>query len=101
MAKRIQSAIKQAREAVKRRARRRAHISALRSNLKQAVVTLSGDAARVQEAEAAVKTAVRKINKAASKGAIHKRQAARRASRLMRKLNAIRNKSAATSPPAG
>lgn len=53
--------------------------SELKSRVKTAAA--SGD-------EAAVKVAVKKLDSAASKGVIHKNTAARRKSRLMKKVNA-------------
>ena len=41
-------------------------------------------------AEEATRVAMRDLDKAASKGVIHKRNAARRKSRLMKRLNALR-----------
>jgi small subunit ribosomal protein S20 len=40
--------------------------------------------------EAAIRTAIRELDKAASKGVIHKNNAARRKSRLLRELNTMK-----------
>ncbi len=47
-----------------------------------------GKTAAASGDEAAVKVAVKKLDSAASKGVIHKNTAARRKSRLMKKVNA-------------
>lgn len=101
MAKRTKSAMKQARQAVKRRTGNRTHLSAMRTAVKKALASLSAEPLNWQAAEAAVRQAVRKIQKTASSGVIHKRQAARRVSRLVQKLEAARPKPAAAPPPAG
>ena len=63
--------------------RNKAVRSELKSRTKSAVKTI-GDEAN----EDAVRMAVKKIDSAASKGIIHKNTAARRKSRLMKKVNA-------------
>ena len=45
-------------------------------------------AAGTEEGEEALRLAVKRLDMAAAKGVIHKNQAARRKSRLMKKLNA-------------
>jgi small subunit ribosomal protein S20 len=47
------------------------------------------DQGRLEEAREAVQVAVSALDKAAAKGIIHKNNAARRKSRLMRQLNQI------------
>jgi small subunit ribosomal protein S20 len=61
--------------------RNKATRSELKSRVKTAVKTIGDDSN-----EAAVKTAIRKIDSAASKGVIHKNTAARKKSRLMKKV---------------
>ena len=78
----IASQKKRIRQNEKRRLRNKAVRSELKSRVKtanQAVV--AGDA----DAAAHVKTAQKRINKAASAGIIHKNAAARRTSRLMKR----------------
>ena len=80
------SAEKRNRQAQKRRARNAAVRSNVRSAVKNAREALaSKDPAKAKDA---VTSAVRTLGKAASKGVLHKRTAARRISRLMKKQNA-------------
>jgi small subunit ribosomal protein S20 len=60
---------------------------AVRSEVKTRVKSAI-KAAGTEDADAALKMAMKKIDKAATKGVMHKNQAARRKSRLMSKLNA-------------
>jgi small subunit ribosomal protein S20 len=76
----IRSQIKRNRTNERRRQRNRAVKSELRTRVKTALST-AGDEERGDEA---LRTALRKIDKAASKGVIHKNAAARRKSRLAR-----------------
>ncbi len=65
---------------------------AVRSELKTRVKNAVRDAQATGDADASaesVRLAIKKIDKAASKGVIHKNQAARRKSRLMAKVNAV------------
>lgn len=55
----------------------------------------------LEQAQAALREALRSIDKAASKHAIHKRQADRRKSRLARKLNALRTATSKATEEAG
>ncbi len=66
----------------KRTERNKAVRSELKSRVKRAVATVGSD----DGAEDA-RLAVKRLDKAAAKGIIHPNQAARRKSRLMRKLN--------------
>ena len=59
---------------------------AVKSELKTRVKTASGSAGTDQQDEN-VRLAVKRLDMAAAKGVIHKNQAARRKSRLMKKLN--------------
>ncbi len=56
-----------------------------RTHIKKARALLA--AGKVGEAEQAMQTALKSLDKAAEKGVIHKNNAARRKSRLMRALN--------------
>lgn len=83
----IKSAIKRVKVAERRRKRNRAVKSAVRTYVKGAernIATPRVDAATTQ---AAVSKALKELDAAASKGVIHKNNAARRKSRLMKKLN--------------
>ena len=82
------SAEKRIRQNMKRRLRNRSHRNRARTLVKRARVEIEGgDATRAEEA---TRVAMRDLDKAASKGVIHKRNAARRKSRLMKRLNALR-----------
>ncbi len=67
----------------KRAERNKAVKSELKTRVKNAVKTAGTD-----ESEEALRLAVKRLDMAASKGVIHKNQAARRKSRLMKKINA-------------
>ena len=85
----IKSQIKRNRQNEKRRLRNKAARSEIKTRIKTSVrlaeVEGADDAATVE----ALQAAVRKLDKAASKGIIHKNQAANRKSRLMRRIAAI------------
>lgn len=82
----IKSAIKRNRQNEKRRLRNRVYRGKARTYVRNAFTAIeSGDA---PESEVAVKEAVRALDKAAEKGVIHKNNAARRKSRLMKRLAA-------------
>ncbi|MDD9956009.1 MAG: 30S ribosomal protein S20 [Anaerolineaceae bacterium] len=82
------SAEKRIRQNGKRRLRNRSHRNRARTLVKRAKVEIEGG--DVTSAEEAARLAMRDLDKAASKGVIHKRNAARRKSRLMKRLNALR-----------
>lgn len=83
----IKSAIKRAKKSEKRRLRNASLKSALRTAIKHADQAIaSGD---VNVAAEAVKLAQKKLDKAVTKGIIHKNAAARKKSRLAQKLNAM------------
>ena len=63
--------------------RNRAVRSELKTRVKQAEAAVGTD-----ESDAAIRAAVKRIDSAASKGIIHKNTAARRKSRLMKRINA-------------
>ena len=83
------SAEKQNRQAIKHRARNQAVTSALRTQVRKFRDALAGGDAAKTKSE--LTAAIGAISKAASKGVIHKGQAARRIARLSK---------AATHPPA-
>jgi len=83
----LKSSIKRARQDIRRRSRNRAVLSRSRTAVSKAKRAIaSGDGAEAREA---VIVAISEVDKAASKGIMHRNQAARRKSRLMAKLNAM------------
>jgi small subunit ribosomal protein S20 len=81
------SAIKRVRQTEKRRIHNRMFRSRARTFVKKARLAL--EKPDVNAAREAVRLAVQDLDKAAQKGVIHKRNAARRKSRLMKRLAAI------------
>ncbi|MGQ9524194.1 MAG: 30S ribosomal protein S20 [Armatimonadota bacterium] len=84
----IKSSIKDVRKSRERRLRNQAGKSRMKTFIKKALVAIQTDP---NSAPAAVAQALRIIDKTASKGIIHKNAAARRKSRLMKRLNAVLN----------
>lgn len=78
------SALKRIRIAEKRRERNTSYNSRVKTLLKKAEQTIASGTADV----AAITAAISTLDKAATKGVIHKNNAARRKSRLMKKVNA-------------
>jgi small subunit ribosomal protein S20 len=78
----IKSQIKRNRQTVKRQARNKAVRSELRTRTKRAISAIDG---ATEDSEEALRLAVKRIDKAAAKGVIHKNQAANRKARLMRR----------------
>ena len=78
----IRSQIKRNRQNERRRVRNKAVRSEIRTRTKTAVTAVDGGA---DDANEAVRAAVKRIDKAAAQGVIHKNQAANRKSRLMRR----------------
>ena len=74
----------------KRRTYNRTYITRSRNFVKRARVAIA--TGEVKEAEARVREAIRDLDKAASRGIIHKRNAARRKSRLMKQLAKLQGK---------
>jgi small subunit ribosomal protein S20 len=83
----IKSAVKRVKTTEKRRALNISQKSALRSAVKAADNALAGT--EVETAQAAFQAASKKLDKAVSKGLVHKNAAARKKSRLAKKLNAL------------
>jgi len=81
------SAIKRIRINERRRLRNRIIVSRTRTEVRKARELLA--AANPTEAKQATLDAIRTLDKAVSKGVLHKNNAARRKSRLMKKLNAL------------
>jgi small subunit ribosomal protein S20 len=79
----IKSQIKRNRQNEKRRVRNKAVRSEVRTRTKSAVDTA---AAGAENQDDALRLAMKRIDKAASHGVIHKNQAANRKSRLMRRV---------------
>jgi len=82
----IKSQIKRNRQNEHRRLRNKSVKAELKTRVKSAVRIAE---ARDETALDALQLAQKKLDKAAEKGVIHKNQAARRKSRLMKRLNAI------------
>lgn len=83
----IKSAIKRVKVSEKRRLRNASHKSALRTAVKSFETAAASN--NVDTAKAALIAASKKLDKAATKGLIHKNAAARKKSRLAKRLNAI------------
>jgi small subunit ribosomal protein S20 len=88
----IKSQIKRNRQNEKRRLRNRFFRGAARTAVKNARLSLESG----KDTPVAVMAAVSALDKAAQKGAIHPRNAARRKSRLMKRLAAASSKPADT-----
>lgn len=83
----IKSAIKRNRQNEKRRLRNRVYRGSTRTQIKKArMMITSGDK---ENAAAEVNEAIKKLDRAAAKGVIHKNNAARRKSRLMKHFAAM------------
>ena len=81
------SALKRARQNIKRNTRNRAYRTRVRSVVKQVRQAIAaGDA---DAAQAALSKAVPIIDKAASKGVLHKKNASRKVSRLSSQVSAL------------
>ena len=80
----LKSQIKRNRQNEKRRLRNRVYRGSARVAIKNARLAL--EAENVEDARTATMMAVRKLDKAAQKGVVHKKNAARRNSRLMKHL---------------
>ena len=83
----IKSAIKRVKTNEKRRALNASQKSALRTVVKSADTALANN--DVEVAKAAIIAATKKLDKAVTKGLIHKNAASRKKSRLAQKLNAL------------
>ncbi|KWW11101.1 MULTISPECIES: 30S ribosomal protein S20 [Bacillaceae] len=83
----IKSAIKRVKINDKKRVQNITVRSTMRTTVKNAEAALAGE--NVEAAKEALLTAAVKLDKAASKGLIHKNAAARKKSRLAKRLNAL------------
>ena len=84
------SAIKRVRSNERKRIRNRITRSGTRTAVREAREAIA--ASKVEEARRATLAAISALDKAAEKGVIHKNNAARRKSRLMKKLAALDKK---------
>jgi small subunit ribosomal protein S20 len=80
----LKSQIKRNRQNEKRRLRNRVYRGSARIAIKNAQTSLGSE--NVEEARTATMMAVSRLDKAAQKGVIHKKNAARRKGRLMKRL---------------
>jgi small subunit ribosomal protein S20 len=88
------SAKKRIRQTQKRSARNQARRSALKTRLCTAGRMIA--AGKLEEAQQSLRQACAALDRSAAQGLIHRNAAARRKSRLARKLNALKQKAAAT-----
>jgi small subunit ribosomal protein S20 len=84
----IKSQIKRNKQNEGRRLRNKAAKSEIKTRVKNALRSAS-EAPSPEEAEADLRLAVKRLDKAVSRGIIHKNQAANRKSSLMRQVNAL------------
>ncbi len=70
-----------------RRAHNRSVKSLVKTQVTKARVAIASTTANAEDAEAAVRAAISELDRAAKKGVIHRNNAARRKSRLMKQLN--------------
>jgi small subunit ribosomal protein S20 len=83
----IKAAIKRNRQNEKRRVRNAAVRSTVRTSVKSARAAIEGGQA--DQARATLLNTIQTLDKAVTKGVIHKNTAARKKSRLTRQLNAL------------
>ena len=83
----LKSSQKRERQNEKHRSRNRAYKSTARTLIKKAFLAI--DAGNLEDAKEATGEAVKALDKAAAKGAIHKNNASRRKGRLMTRLAAL------------
>ena len=81
------SAIKRAKQSEDRRLRNRARKTRVKTAVKQVRTALENKS--VEKAQAALQQAIPVIDKAASKGSLHHRAAARKISRLSKQVHAL------------
>lgn len=92
----IKSAIKRMRQDSKRRLRNASIKSTLKTAVKNVIVTIENTSA--EDANIALKKAASLIDRAATKGVIHKKNAARKKSRLASKVNKLKTEQQAAKP---
>lgn len=88
----LKSAIKRNRQNKKRRLRNRIYTGRARTSVRKAKVAI--DVGEVDAAREATMQAVSALDKAAQKGILHKNNAARRKSRLMKRLASLEQQNA-------
>lgn len=81
------AAEKRMRQEIKRRARNRSIKSLVKTQITKARTAITTTSVPTENAEEAVRNAISELDRAAKKGVIHKNNAARRKSRLMKQLN--------------
>jgi small subunit ribosomal protein S20 len=87
--KKNKSAIKRARQSEGKRLRNSHVKSTMKTNIKKVMVAMENKV--VENIDNLFKSAVSYINKASSKGVIHKNNASRKVSRLTKKVNNLSN----------
>lgn len=92
------SAKKRVRQNMKRRARNRARKEVLKDQLKSFATALTGG--DFGKAETELRQVARRLDKVAAKGTIHKNTAARKRSRLAKRLNALKKSKGAAAASA-
>jgi small subunit ribosomal protein S20 len=92
--KRSRSVLKRIRQSEKRKLRNQAWLTQIKTYLKKFEKTLSSNDKDAMNA--VLKDTIIVINKAATKGVIHKNKASRKISRLMKKFNSTFSASAST-----
>ena len=88
----IKSQIKRNKQNEKRRLRNRSSVGRARTSVKKALLAIEGGG--VPDAQAATAEAISALDKAAQKGTVHKNNAARRKSRLVKRLAELEKKTA-------
>jgi small subunit ribosomal protein S20 len=89
----IKSQIKRNRQNEKRRVRNKAVRSEIKTRTKNAVAAAESGAENTVDE---LRTAIKRIDKAAAKGVIHKNQAANRKSKLMRRITSLTSSSSSS-----
>ncbi|MEJ2599245.1 MAG: 30S ribosomal protein S20 [Anaerolineales bacterium] len=87
----IKSAIKRNKQNEKRRLRNRVYTGAARTYIKKARVAIENG--ELEDARQATQNAIQALDKASEKGILHKNNAARRKSRLMKRLASLEKES--------
>ncbi len=82
------AAEKRMRQEQKRRAHNRSVKTIVKTQITKARTAIAANTVNAEDAEAVVRAAVSELDRAAKKGVIHRNNAARRKSRLMKQLNA-------------
>ena len=88
----IKSAIKRNKQNEKRRIRNRIYLAGARTYVRKARLAI--ETGEVKDAHQATLEAISALDKAAEKGILHKNNAARRKSRLMKRLAALEKQAA-------